>query len=215
MIVFLDTEFTDASSSARLLSVGLVCGGPYQDEFYAEVSDSDRLDGASEFASNVVLPQFGNLADAACGYDQIGARLWAFFDRQISSLADARTVEVVFRCDLEWALTRLAIKEAGRSCWRRLEGRLRPRNVRHIRGFQAGSLAADQYFRAQQHAPLARHHALCDARALRVFYEAAAAGRMGGRANYSRSSSGQSLTPLGGHHGARPSVPYIATPDAP
>jgi hypothetical protein len=45
-------------------------------------------------------------------------------------------------------------------------------NVHEIAGSGPGHLVADAYFKAQATAPLSRHHALCDARALRLAYEA-------------------------------------------
>jgi hypothetical protein len=45
-------------------------------------------------------------------------------------------------------------------------------NVHEIAGYGPGHLAADAYFKAQASAPLSRHHALCDARALRLAYKA-------------------------------------------
>lgn len=173
MVVFLDTEFTDLDVAPRLLSVGIVADGAGHDDFYAEVTDPDRLHDASPFALQAVLPQFGKIDDAACHYLDVGTRLWAFFDRQVHALAPSDSLVVVFGYDLEWSLTRLAIKDVSRTCWKRLEGRLRPRNVHRMPGFQAGEAASDRYFETQKRAPLTRHHALCDARALRLYYEAA------------------------------------------
>ena len=50
--------------------------------------------------------------------------------------------------------------------------KLKPRNVYEIVGFGAGKRAAEAYFSAASDAPISRHHSLCDARALRVAYEA-------------------------------------------
>jgi hypothetical protein len=50
---------------------------------------------------------------------------------------------------------------------------LRPVNVYDITGFGAGEIAAQAYFKSQAGATLSRHHALCDARALRLAHQAA------------------------------------------
>ena len=175
MIVFLDTEFTSLTVYPRLLSVGLVAGDPFGGEFYAEVTDGDRLQDASSFALHAVLPQFGKVNDAACPYVELGVRLWTFFDHRLDALSVGDNLEVAFTYDFDWSLTRLAIKDASRTCWKGLEGRLRPRNVFGMPGFRAGELASIRYFEAQAHGPLSRHHALCDARALRADHEAATA----------------------------------------
>jgi len=46
-------------------------------------------------------------------------------------------------------------------------------NRYNIAGFATGDLAAQPYFEAQALAPLSRHHALCDVRALRIAFDAA------------------------------------------
>lgn len=52
--IFFDTEFTQLSHEAKLISVGLISEDGR--EFYAELSDTWRLDDCSEFVRGEVLP---------------------------------------------------------------------------------------------------------------------------------------------------------------
>lgn len=54
MYIFLDTEFTQLSHEAKLISVGLVSEDGK--EFYAELSDTWLLDDCSDFVKSDVLP---------------------------------------------------------------------------------------------------------------------------------------------------------------
>lgn len=174
-IVFLDTEFTDLVATPLLLSIGLVAGGSGLHEFYAEVVDRLRIGSASQFASNIVLPQFGRVRGSACTYLELGARLATYLDGLTSELRPGRVLTVAYESDLDWTLLERAVRETDETRWSRLMARLRPVNVYNIAGFAVGDRAAKAYFDKQRLAPLARHHALCDARALRVAYAAAAA----------------------------------------
>jgi hypothetical protein len=181
LIVFLDTEFTDLVIEPRLLSVGLVEGGMRHGEFYAEVTDRDRIHAASWFALDCVLPQFGKVANAACTYAELGARLALYLDGLIALAEPADSIELAFSFHLDWEFVDLAIRDAGIAHWEVTKRRLRPVNVYQIAGFDAGKLAADAYFNTQVTVGLSRHHALFDARALRVAYEAATDGHTGER----------------------------------
>jgi hypothetical protein len=90
MIAFLDTEFTDLVTQPRLLSVGLVAGNPGGADFYAEVTDTDRIHASSWFALSAVLPQFGKVPAAACTYAALGGRLAKF----LADLTDALVNDV-------------------------------------------------------------------------------------------------------------------------
>ena len=183
MIVFLDTEFTGPLADPKLLSVGIVPGARNDKyagddtglEFYAEVTDRERLDAASWFVLEAVLPQFGRVPGAACPYAELGARLYTFFANLAHSLAPAEAIEVAFEFDLDWALVERAIEAADAARWPAVAGLMHPVNVYDIAGFGAGKRAATTYFAAHRLAPLSRHHALCDARALRASHRAAQA----------------------------------------
>jgi len=156
MMVYLDTEFSDLAAEPKLLSLAMVRASRNDKEFYAEVTDSQRLRAASDFALEAVLSQFGRVAGAACSYAELGARLWVYLYDLTTTLGPGERIEVAFESDRDW-----------------LRGRLTPVNVYNIDGFAAGERAARAYFVTQRGAPLSRHHALCDARALRIAYAAA------------------------------------------
>lgn len=172
MIVFLDTEFTDLVVEPRLLSIGLVAADWSGREFYAEVTDRRRLHAASWFALDAVLPQFGRIAHAACSYATLGARLGVFIDRMTASLEPDEPLEVAYADDRDWQLAARALDEGAGGSATLARRDLHPRNVHAIAGFGAGRRAADAYFAGQRDATISRHHSLCDARALRVAYEA-------------------------------------------
>jgi hypothetical protein len=176
VIVFLDTEFTDLVVQPRLLSVGLVTGAGHDRELYAEVTDRDRIHAASWFALDAVLPQFGKVAHAACTYAALGVRLSDFFVELMASLEAAESIELAFGYYLDWDLMELAVRDSTARGWESTRRRLCPVNVYGITGVGAGALAAGAYFKSQANGPLSRHHALCDARALRLAYEAACPG---------------------------------------
>ena len=174
MIVFLDTEFTDLVVEPMLLSVGIVTDALYGPEFYAEVNDTDRLATSSRFAKTVVLPQFGAVDQASCTYAVLGTRLADFFEYLTNTLAESEFVEIAFGYHLDWSLVDLAIRDSGDVQWEATERWLRPVNVYELTGFDEGERAAQAYYKTQDGAEFARHHALCDARALRLAYQAAA-----------------------------------------
>jgi hypothetical protein len=172
VLAFLDTEFTALVFRPRLLSVGIVTGSDDGPEFYAEVTDPDRIQAAGWYAVGAVLPQFGKVDHAACSFAELGLRLSSFFLELVARLGADESVEVAYGHDLDWELVELAISDACAGHWEATRRRLRPVNLHAVTGFGPGRLAADAYFKGQALAPFARHHALCDARALRVAHEA-------------------------------------------
>jgi hypothetical protein len=189
MIAFLDTEFTDLVDNPQLLSVGIVVGTDARCEFYAEVTDVARIQAASSFAREAVLPQFGRIAGAACSYAELGHRLSSFLTNLCGPLKAGEAIEVAFESDRDWQFVERAVKEAGAARWAYIVSVLSPVNVYNIPGFAEGDLAASAYFKAQQRALFCRHHALCDARALRIAFDAANAST----AAAARAHSGPSL----------------------
>jgi hypothetical protein len=175
MLAFLDTEFTDLVIRPRLLSVGVVAERGSRREFYAEVTDPDRVQATGWFGQSAVLPQFGKIASAACSYAELGGRLSSFLGDLVEGLQADEFIEFAFGYHLDWELVDLAIKDSGAPGWDSIRHHIRPVNVYEITGFDAGKLATEAYFKAQVQAgaPICRHHALCDARALRVAHEAA------------------------------------------
>ena len=175
MIAYLDTEFTDLVARPRLLSVGIVGGPGVEPDFYAEVTDPDRVRAASWFAMDAVLPQFGKVASSDCIYAELGVRLAAYLGRLVAAVEPGEQVEVAYGYHLDWELVEEAIKDSRANAWEATRSRIRTAIVYEVAGFGAGKLAADAYYKEQEqaHATLSRHHALCDARALRVACEAA------------------------------------------
>ncbi len=55
MLIFFDTEFTDLSADAKLISIGLVREDGTS--YYAELTDTYELEDCSEFVLEHVLPQ--------------------------------------------------------------------------------------------------------------------------------------------------------------
>jgi hypothetical protein len=96
-----------------------------------------------------------------------------FLGDLVTGLQIDESIELAFGYHLDWELVELAIKDSGVQGWQSIRRHIRPVNVYEIAGFDAGKLASDAYFKAQANAPIARHHALCDARALRDAFEAA------------------------------------------
>jgi hypothetical protein len=177
-ICFLDTEFTDLINNPRLLSVGIVGSGAHSEaQFYAEVTDRKRLAGANNFVKDAVLPQFGKVPGAACTYQELGHRLAEFFKELTASLNPALNpgglIEVAYDYSMDWELVEYAIKDAGQKRWDSLSKFLSPVNVNNITGTIVGELSAQAYFESRRNELFGRHHALCDARALRFAYEAA------------------------------------------
>jgi hypothetical protein len=173
VLAFLDTEFTDLVFRPRLLSVGVVTERGTAREFYAEVTDPDRLRATGWFGQGAVLPQFGKVAGAACSWAELGCRLLSFLGELSAGLTGDACVELAFGHRLDWELVDAATQHSAGAGWAAVRRRVRPVNIYEFTGFDAGHLASEAYFKAQAGALLSHHHALCDARALRVAYEAA------------------------------------------
>jgi hypothetical protein len=173
VLAFLDTEFTDLVVQPRLLSVGLVTDRADGAEFYAEVTDADRIGATGWFGLGAVLPQFGKVDKAPCRYADLGLRLATFLATLAASLPPGEMIDLAHGHHLDWDLVDRALGDTGAAPWAATRLRVRPVNVYAFTGYDTGHVAAEAYFKAQAQATLSRHHALCDARALRVAYEAA------------------------------------------
>jgi hypothetical protein len=100
-IAFLDTEFTGLGRTPVLLSVGIVLGAGDEREFYAEVTDADRLNAAAAFTADTVLPQFGRISGAGCTYAALAGRLSVFLLNLASTQAPGSPVKVAFNSDID------------------------------------------------------------------------------------------------------------------
>lgn len=113
MLAFLDTEFTDLDIQPWLLPVGLVTDfGENPGEFYTEVTDRGRIQRTRWFGLGAALPQFGKIADAACTYAGLGARLSALPDDLVARLQTHELVELAYGYHLDWEFVDLAISDA-------------------------------------------------------------------------------------------------------
>ena len=100
-----------------------------QREFYAEVTDQDRIHDTNWFGLGAVLPQFGRVADAACTYAELGARLSTFLGELVAELPSddaGESVELAFGYHLDWELVDLAISDSGSSSWASTRRRVPP-----------------------------------------------------------------------------------------
>lgn len=78
MLIFFDTEFTDLSVDARLVSIGLIAENGEQ-SFYAELSDTYQPSDVGDFARLAVFPKLeGGLA--LMTMHELGERLLVWLD---------------------------------------------------------------------------------------------------------------------------------------
>lgn len=139
MRLFLDSEFTELTAAAKLISLALVAENGR--EFYVELLDTWRVEDCSEFVKEIVLPQ---LWGGSYLLPMIEARrsmleFLVSFDSEIEIVTDAPQFDWELFCELAYA-----------------EGRW-PRNVRNF-PTDATTLSP---FNDGEELP---HHALLDAR---------------------------------------------------
>lgn len=173
VILYLDTEFTDLAVHARLLSIGIVGPSGRGISFYAEVTDRDRIEGASWFAVAHVLPQFGHVAHASCTYLELGRRLDVFLGKMTSLLAPGEAIDVAFGYHLDWELMERALRDGAGPSGSQALSRMRPLDVDGVIRRTTGGMPARGGPASSNVQHDARHHALSDARALRQVCEAA------------------------------------------
>jgi hypothetical protein len=156
MLLFLDTEFTDLGPEAELLSLALVAEDGSR-EFYLERTDVPVY-ACSDFVQAEVLPHFGKYPGARCDYPEFCNRLRSWVDALPERMAVACDYSLDFQF-LGWAV--------GQPWPRTLEPG--PLMLTHWLYSPAFGLAEEAYF-AQGYP---RHHALHDARAIRLGFLAA------------------------------------------
>lgn len=156
MLVFIDTEFTNLEKRT-LISIALVA----QDgrEFYAECTDYPAAQ-CSDFVREIVLPLLGRVPGAACSQSELTGRLRDWFDGLEAP------VTIVFDYLGDWLLLLQACggDKPPASLVDKLH--LGQYSITHpvFEQAQNAVYAQDQRF--------AQHHALADARALKVGYNA-------------------------------------------
>ncbi|MDP1734434.1 MAG: 3'-5' exoribonuclease [Sulfuritalea sp.] len=170
-MVFYDCEFTDLSPDSALLSIGLVAADS-DAELYIEIADAD-LRGSSDFVKEIVLPLFGRHAPEVLTRTASAARIETWLDimrggdrqRQIQMIADSSW-------DWDHFLSLFPTRSPGEQAWT-VEFNLVDRMVQHILdlGRPGRTLESAMATYHQQHGE--QHHALVDARALKLGWMAA------------------------------------------
>ena len=158
MRCWLDCEFT-CVEEPELLSVGLVTEDGR--ECYVELLDQGLKERSNEFVLEQVLPQFGRIPDArADDYQDLCSRLARFL------LAVDVGVELLYDYKADRELVQHALEREPR--WRDLKSRVSWRNVAVETCSDRAMDTMEAVFNAAELVGLGRHHALVDARALRL-----------------------------------------------
>lgn len=165
--VFYDSEFTDLTSDADLLSIGFAAADS-EAELYIEIADAN-LAIASLFVREAVLPLFGQHDPEVLTRDAAATRIEAWLDELREGDRD-RQIILVSDSPLDWQLCiELFVTMPGKPLWTsktNVVGRM----VQHLFGSgrqqAAFAEALESYFRCHKW----RHHALIDARAIKTAY---------------------------------------------
>ena len=144
MKIYLDTEFTDFFTR-QLISIALVSSNG--DEFYAQCSDFDHAT-CTEFVRETVLPLLRN--DQSLTYSQLHLALKEWLNRY----AGTENITICFDYTGDFELLRGALGET-------LPENISGKNI----ASEVTTADIDKYFR--ENPADHRHHALCDARALK------------------------------------------------
>ena len=156
MRVWLDCEFTSIDDPA-MLSVGMVSDDGR--ECYIELLDDELERRSSNFVRQQVLPLLGRLGGARVeSYHDLCWRLTAYLR------ALAGSVELCYDYKTDRELVQHALERSPH--WSELG--VTWRNVSIETCSDNAQEAMDAMFVAAEHAGLGRHHALVDARALRM-----------------------------------------------
>jgi len=155
MLIFFDTEFTDLSMDAQLISIGLISEDGM--EFYAEIFDAYELPNYSAFVLDAVLPHL-NGGDSLVSMDTLTLRLGNWlegFEQPLTMATDSIT------WDWPWILKLFSLP----GTWSENLDK-RPMSLYDLIGSPLFERTVDQVFRNAV-PPLCRHHALDDAKANR------------------------------------------------
>lgn len=152
--IFFDSEFTDLTPEAKLISIGLVSEDGR--EFYAELSDTYRLDDVSEFVRVAVLPLLEG-GDALMSMQELAERLQAWlasFGEPVQLAIDNPT------CDWRW----VPVIFHDRPWPANLDGTPLLLTMNYLNDYDPFCEAVEKSFSDG----LRRHHALDDAKANRL-----------------------------------------------
>lgn len=164
---FYDCEFTDLTSDADLLSIGFVAAKS-DDEVYIEISDAHRA-RASSFVRHEVLPKFGMHNPQVLKRVAAAARIEEWLD---DLRGGDRQQQIVVLSDSTWDwqfLLELFIPMPGEPPWARsfnVVGRLVQQYLDSGQQTAEFNEALDMFHREHRQ----QHHALVDARGLKVAY---------------------------------------------
>ena len=152
--LFLDCEFTQLSSAAKLISLALVAEDGR--EFYVELQDTWQAGDCSDFVKEIVLPQLwgGNYSLPTLEARKALLGFLTSFNNEVEIVTDAPQFDWKLFCDL--------VYEAGR--W--------PRNVRNF------PTDATKIAPTHEGAELP-HHALLDARIIASMFASVSQGKPG------------------------------------
>lgn len=169
MLILLDTEFTGFTSNPALLSIGLITfeGGL---ECYAELSlDKARILKATEFVRDEVLPQFGLLPDCIAKTEwAMGKKVGTWLQQLIA--VGGEPLQLAYDFDEDSRLTVKMLRAA--EMWDTLQPRLRFVDIGPLTAAGEFVNAQEDYFESLPKPGPRRHHALADARAMRVAFAA-------------------------------------------
>lgn len=159
MFIFVDCEFTDFIQ-CDLISIGLVAEDGR--EIYGERSDYSMGD-CSDFSRWAVLPQLGRYPGCDCTFDELASRVRTW-------LVSLGPVDLVFDYATDWDLLHDLLTGDGGEV---------PSTVGDKRLLGPDILGSDAFQRSLNlsFSEFSAHHALHDARALRLAYLAYVAAR--------------------------------------
>lgn len=102
MRLFLDSEFSQLSAQAKLISLALV--GQDRREFYVELQDTWQVDDCSDFVKKIVLPQLwgGDYAMPLTEARSALLRFLATYDEELEVVTDAPVYDWELFCELAY-----------------------------------------------------------------------------------------------------------------
>lgn len=102
MRLFLDSEFSQLSAQAKLISLALV--GQDRREFYVELQDTWQVDDCSDFVKKIVLPQLwgGEYAMPLTEARSALLRFLATYDGELEIVTDAPAYDWELFCELAY-----------------------------------------------------------------------------------------------------------------
>lgn len=155
MRLFLDSEFTQLSAAAKLISLALVAENGR--EFYVELLDSWQEEDCSDFVKEIVLPQLwgGSYALPIVDARMSLLRFLTSFKREVEIVTDAPQYDWGLFCDL--------VYDGGR--WPRI-----------VRNFPTDATTLAPTSEGEE----LPHHALLDARIIAGMFASVSRGKPGG-----------------------------------